>query len=379
MKFNFALITLLAFLISNQSYALAANKIDHLVVFGDSLSDAGYMDNLPALGKKNPAIDPNPNKQPTFTTPGGKVWPQYLSQLLLHKVIVTNNLSPLVTGTDAYASGTKNGYDYAAGGAVTSGEGVSRSAANYSPPSLAQQVAAYIQQHSGVSANNKTTQVDSDSLYIICDGADNFLQDTKVYQKAPLKLLIAIKNTAVQAPQQILQQVKLLQSEGAQHIIVIGMPDLGKTPLDAGGNKLVAAYLTAEAKKFNQNLQQDIAINNQQNLSNNPNATQVMYYDVFNKMDGYIEQPDQNPITINGKQYHFTNVTQPACPPLAPNSHSSTKQLPDALTCVPPQQNSFNSKNHPLFLFEDMAHPTTYAHLAVATDLYNKILNNTNL
>lgn len=361
--------------------ALNPNQIDHLVVFGDSLSDAGYMDNLPILGKTDPAIDPNPSKKPIFTTPKGKIWAQYLSELLLHKELTTNNLNPIVSSTDAYASGTKQGFDYAAGGAVTEGEGVSRSPAHYEPPSVQQQIAAYVRQTGTVSVDGKSINVDPNSLYIISDGADNFLRDTELYARQPLRLLIALQNTAVQAPEQLIQDVITLQNAGAKHIIILGLGDLGKAPL-VSGNRLASGYLSAKSRTFNQNLQNAIQARNAAVQISHPKATAVMFYDTFSKMDRYVEHSAQNPVMIGGKPYHFTNVTDSACQrllsrPSTPHSVPSTP--PDALTCVPSPVHSFSASHPTLYLFEDLAHPTTYAHLAVARDLNSRILANKSL
>lgn len=373
-------LTLGVMLLAGNVSALSASKIDHLVVFGDSLSDAGYMDNLPKLGRTDPAIDPNPNKRPIFTTPKGKIWAQYLSELLLHKQLRSNNQNPLVTSKDAYASGTETGFDFAAGGAVTEGTGVSRSPANYEPPSVQQQIATFVRQFGTVSSDGKTTEIDPNSLYIISDGADNFLRDFEEYSKQPLKLLVALKNTSIQAPEQILQDVTALQNAGAKHIIILGIGDLGKAPLVVH-NQTLSQYMTQEAVTFNQNLQNDIALRNNQTRGLQGSKTQIMYYDTFDKMNSYIEHPEQNPIKIDGKQYHFTNVTESACQTLVSDQpgHAVTNHAPDALTCVPPPKNSFSPSHPTLYMFEDLAHPTTYAHLAVARDLVRDILADNSL
>ena len=85
----------------------------NLVVFGDSLSDGGYLDQL--LTKKDPK-KVHAGDRAIYTTPNGKVWSEYLSEYT-GVAIKENNFNPI---DSKFVSQSLNGDNYAVGGATSS-------------------------------------------------------------------------------------------------------------------------------------------------------------------------------------------------------------------------------------------------------------------
>lgn len=232
--------------------------------FGDSLTDSGAFSNHPynsnpALAMFQPYYSAPNNK---FTSAGGKVWAEFLTQTLAGKTLVANN--PM-NATNAPATGT----NYAQGGAqvnTTPGVGGQPLGGAYSPAMVAmsvkQQVDTYLSQKGGVA--------DSNALYTVYGGANdlfywaNFLLTAQSNQAAvpgmiaitsgPVKAIMQQVATGVLTPAQASQamimqstadlrdQVARLESAGAKYVIVPLLPDMGKTPygqlVPAAGNAL---------------------------------------------------------------------------------------------------------------------------------------------
>ncbi len=136
------------------------------------------------------------------------------------------------------------------------------------------------------------------SLFVLWGGPNDFLADG------------FSSHTADVAVYNLTSMVATLESVGATHILVVGMPDLGLTP-DFYGNPDV----TALSFYFNQQLQAQLPVG-------------VTYVDTFNLMHAVAADP---------AAYGFTNVTNPCF---------------DGVTvCAIPDQ----------YLFWDGFHPTTSA------------------
>jgi phospholipase/lecithinase/hemolysin len=238
----------------------SADSYSSLIVYGDSLSDNGNL--YGATG--NPASPPYYNGR--FSN--GPVAVEQLAGLLG---------SPL--------------YDFAWGGA-TSGIG------NYGDGGTQTTSGAFglpgmIPELIGSGPVLSTLNVPN-SLFIVWGGANDFLTS----------------GTPLQAAEDIDFIVSSLQSDGATHILVPGIPDLGLTP-DYYGDAAATAY----SEEFNLLLQASL-------------PTGATYVDTFNLM----HQIESNPAA-----YGLTDVTDPC--------------LNGASVCSNPNQ----------YLFWDGFHPTTAA------------------
>src|SRR5690242_812589 len=170
------------------SSAAAANDFSQVVVFGDSLSDAGNL----SLSQGSPT----PLR---FTTNPGTTTAENVATALGF------TLSPSVAG----------GTDFAFGGA-----GVVQGVAPV--PTLPQQLAMYLGATGG--------SADPNALYQVWGGANDIFYLTGTSTDA--NVLAAGTAAAAQAEVDMLGQ---LQAAGARYVVVYNLPDIGKTPASAAG------------------------------------------------------------------------------------------------------------------------------------------------
>jgi outer membrane lipase/esterase len=283
-----------------------------VVVFGDSLSDAGYFrpvlqasgvpaSLLPILGR--------------FTTAPGPVWAELVAQHY---------------GVAAVPSNVAGGTDFAQGGA--------RVATNSSstPPGAAQrsvqtQIGEYLARTNGVA--------DSNALYAIWAGANDVIQTLGGISAGTIPSAngaTIIQSTAAAE----IAQIARLQAAGARYIVVLTLPDIGATPglraagatASAGASQLSAGYNLALLTGLAQAGVRVIAVD-----------SQAIFADIL----------------ANAAAFGFTNTTTPACGAFPPFSTS-----PDSLFC-PPNVWLTPTANQ-TFLFADGIHPTSAVHALVA-------------
>ncbi len=244
----------------------SASSYSSIVVYGDSLSDNG---NLYSVS----GYPPSPYYNGRFSN--GPVAVEQLAALLG---------SPL--------------YDFAWGGA-TSGVGNYidlGSQTSFGGLGLPGMIPEMIGSSSVVSSLNLST-----SLFVVWGGANDFL----------------VGGSTTQAVADINLIVSTLQSEGAMHILVPNMPDLGLTP-DFYGDATATAY----AAQFNAMLKASL-------------PTGVTYVDTF----GLMHQIESNPAA-----YGITDLTDPC--------------FTGTSVCSDPSQ----------YLFWDGFHPTTSTDAILAAD-----------
>ncbi|WP_109126229.1 autotransporter domain-containing protein [Dyella sp. C11] len=338
-----------ALLISSPAFA-AKSQFDSVVVFGDSLSDAGNI----SLAT-NPAIQPPLE----FTTNPGAV-------------TVQNVASHYGYGLTASLTG---GTDYAWGGAgvLTNSPGTPSAV-----PTITTQVNAYL-------AGGK---FDSKALYSIWGGAnDIFYAATAAGAGATAQQLIqanvaqqvqALQNAgyppsviAQQLPaitqavtaavtQQVLaaagvsgfqtadqaaanvaaaaqQEVKLIgqmQAAGAKNILVFNLPNIGLTPSALEQGASAASSLTSLSLVFNGTLNAGIA----------QLGKGIVPVDTFSLL---------NEVIANPGKYGFTNVTNEAC-----GVGSSSVQCGPVGSGLP---YTYAAGTNQTYLFADGVHPTTAA------------------
>jgi len=232
------------------STAAAATDFSQVVVFGDSLSDAGNL----SLAQGSPV----PLR---FTTNPGTTTAENVAAALGY------TLAPSLAG----------GTDFAFGGA-----GVVQGVAPV--PTLPQQMAMYLAANGGAA--------DSNALYQVWGGANDLFYLTGTTTDA--NVLAAGTAAAAQAEIGMLGQ---LQAAGAHYVVVYNLPDIGKTPASAAGGPSAQLGGTQLSVVYNGVLNAGIA----QLSANGLNVIPVNTFALLNE------------VIANPAAYGFTNVTTPAC------------------------------------------------------------------
>ncbi|BAY79092.1 GDSL family lipase (plasmid) [Nostoc linckia NIES-25] len=224
---------------------VSAQNYDDIYVFGDSLSDTGNVFNA-----TNGVIPPSPTYfNGRFSN--GPVWVEYLAS----KLGLTFN--------------PKN--NFAFGGATTGLENLGLSFL----PGLKQQINEF-------TTLNKSA--DRDALYIIWAGTNDYLE--YFFNETP---------NPTESVANLSAAITSLAAVGAEDILVVNLPDLGKFPV-TGGNIQTASILSSFTNAHNSNLAATINSLNQQ-LS--PEAN-IIPFDVNSLFNRIIAEPDE---------FGFTNVT----------------------------------------------------------------------
>ena len=277
-KIGFLLVLLLTF----SALALAGPAYSAVVVYGDSLSDNGNL--FGAIGYPPP--------------------PYYMGRFSNGPVAVEQLTADLGLPQNALL-------DWAWGGATTGiGNGVDNgNETMLGYLNLPGMTTSYIQTKGYI-----TPQLAASALFMVWGGPNDFATNGLSQQ------------TADNAVNYTMGIVNGLQSLGVQHILVPGMPDLGKTPqyiqhgLGTVGSQL-SAYFNAELLKALQ-------------------GKGVFYFDTYALLDDVIANP---------AKYGFTDVTDPC--------------FDGMNVCADPDK----------YLFWDDFHPTTYADSILAKDFYETV------
>ncbi len=278
-----------------------------IVAFGDSLSDAGndFILSLNRLPVSPPYVDGH------FTN--GAVWVQDLAAW---------------TGLPAVHASLSGGTDYAYGGAETGNEPL-HSAGFLDLPSQMQQF-RFLHHHASAS-----------TLYTISAGSNDVMDAVSAWSTDP--------NTAAAdvaaAVGNITSFVFGLASMGARNVLVMDVPDLGKTPAEMSGGPTQAAVASSLSWQFdaylNQTMQQ-VAAQAHMNIHT---------VDTYSLIDTAVANPSW---------FGLTNVTDPVWTGnyLDPNSGTLT-------TTDPVAQNQH--------LFWDSLHPTAYSHAVLGAAAHTSL------
>ncbi|MBD0387617.1 MAG: SGNH/GDSL hydrolase family protein [Nostoc sp. C3-bin3] len=259
-------------------------SIKEIYVFGDSLSDTGMV--FRATGGMYP---PNPTYfQGRYSN--GRVWIEYLAESLHLSSKQTNN--------------------FAYGGSTTGSVG------NNYVPSLLNQVQSFTQTHQ---------QTNSDALYVLWAGANDYLQGVS-------SATIPVKNVTT--------AINSLTDVGAKKILVANLPDLGQLP--ATKNSTNSVNLSALTQAHNQGLRRSLKILSQQNSD-----LEIVILDANTLYRDAIANP---------AAFNFTNVISPC---LSSVGDASRRHR----TCGNPDQ----------FLFWDGIHPTAAAHRIIGETAFSTI------
>jgi phospholipase/lecithinase/hemolysin len=262
-----------------------AKDYDNIYVFGDSLSDTGNVFNA-----TNGIIPPSPTySNGRFSN--GPIWVDYLASDLGLTLNLKNN--------------------FAFGGATTGTENIGLATL----PGLQQQINNFV-------AENQTA--DSNALYIIWAGTNDYLSYFFGGDPNPTNT-VANLSAALTS----------LVADGAKDIMVVNLPDLGKSPF-ANFDSQRSDLFNTFSSEHNSSLNTEIQVLSQQ-LSPDTNIIELNVNSLFDR------------IVAAPEEFGFTNVT---------NSCVS-EDLSVVPIDVPTQQVFCNPEE---FLFWDEVHPTTTAH-----------------
>lgn len=289
------------------SAMVSATSINTIVVFGDSLSDNG---NLFEYMKRQLPLSP-PYFEGRFTN--GPIWVELLAESYFPK------------NTQAHL------LDYAFGGAGVmeddeDGDGYF---------TLAREIDSYLLSH-----NDKA---DANSLYVVWMGANNYL---------------AIPNDAEKAlydvDQGMQHSLQHLVDKGAKHILVVNLPDLGKTPIAREFDAV--ELLTHLALQHNNILQKRI-----EDFKKSAPDVQWLFFDVNAMMTDMFDNPSR---------YGFTNTSDTCYEEMIekPSKQSILKMVSTVM---------LSSKKDACdgFLFFDPVHPSALGHWHMAEQTKNLFAN----
>lgn len=274
----------------------SAATLDKIVVFGDSLSDNG---NLYAYMKHQFPVSP-PYYKGRMTN--GPVW----AELLVESYFPGNAASHFL--------------DYAfAGAAVVEGD---------DEPlfTLRSELESYFLSH-----DNKA---DTNTLYVVWIGANNYLALPEDKDQAAREVVAGIKHS--------LQE---LADKGAKHVLVLNLPDLGRTPaaVDFGAT----TDLTTLSDQHNQYLLETIEA-----MKQSAPGVQWLHFDVRNALDDLLTNPE-----VNG----FTNITDTCY-----ESSMGEPSLHTGLNVASTIKLTSKKSACDGYLFFDLVHPSTLAHQILA-------------
>jgi len=265
----------------------AAGPFSNLVVFGDSLSDVG-----------------NVGQVPFINVPGPTYWNGRFSNGPVYTEALATGF-----GLPAIKRSTNGGYDYAYGGARTTGSGFPY---NLVVKDIDDQVDEFLSKHD---ANSST-------LYVLFAGANDLI-DGETNMLTPV---LSLANS-----------MDRLIADGARKFLVFNLPPLGATPRYNGSQTTHELY-NARSQDYNNTLSAALGILD----FFNPTVS-IYQFDVAAMF---------NQVLANPAAFGLTNVTDSAAPGLDPGDTSY-----DASLIVP---------NPNQYLFWDNLHPTAAVHAILA-------------
>lgn len=288
------LATISAFLFSG---IISATPLHNIVIFGDSLSDNG---NLYEFMKKQIPQSP-PYYEGRFSN--GPVWIEHV----IASYFPENPSAHL--------------FDYAFGGAGVSEE----EGADDVLFTLRREVNNYLLAH-----NDKASE---DSLFVVWIGANNYLGLPSEVEKTLHDVNLGITHS-----------LQRLVEKGAKHILVVNLPDLGRTPAAIEFDTI--DEMTYFAKQHNHILSQSI-----DSFKEAYPDVEWLYYDLHQAFEDVIDRP---------QDYGFTNITN-TCVQFDENiTKTSVLKMTAA---AKPQMKEDTCTG---YLFFDLVHPTGLAHKILA-------------
>lgn len=275
---------------------------DHMVVFGDSLSDDG---NLSLIAQLPFTM--------RFTTNPGQTGVENIADYFG------------VPMTPALAGGT----DFAFGGAgvVNNSPGTPNGV-----PTLPAQLGLYLQATGGTA--------DPNTLYAVWGGANDVFYNVALAQLGMLTPQQLQTNLQTAAATE-LGMIQQLGKAGARYVMVFNLPNIGLTPSALATGPQGSAQLTGLSILYNNTLNSGLA-------NAGVDIIPVNTYAILNE------------IVADPARYGFTNVTQPAC---TGGDGSSFECLPAG---TPGATVTYQPGTENTYLFADGVHPTTAAQAMLA-------------
>jgi outer membrane lipase/esterase len=288
-----------------------AAQFSNVVVFGDSLSDAGYYRPFLASLGLPPQVVAALGR---FTTNPGPVWSELVAQYYGFQPAASN------------AGGTI----YAQGGAR-----VSRPSASTPPGSAQRPVSTQIDEYLAANGGH----ADPNALYAVWIGANDIFQNLAVFAAGGIDQATLQTNVLGAATSEI-QQIGRLEATGARYVLVFALPNIGGTPAFAGTPN--AGPVTQLSAGYNTTLFSGLAAA----------GIHVIPVDTFALFSEVVANPSA---------YGFTNVTSMACGPFPPITTASTVS---SQFCLP--TNLVAPDAAQTYLFADSVHPTSAAQAITA-------------
>ncbi len=309
-------------------------KVQRMVVFGDSLSDAGtYTPAAAALGGGR------------FTTNPGPVWAETVASQL------GVALTPAVMGyANQVQTCPKPGcFDYAQGGSrVTDPNGIGHNGgAGALTYPVKQQLANFY------AASSNTFNGSSDVVFVFGGNNDIFYWAAAVGQTGPGGVVITQAIATAQVQQDatdLVGYIKDMISKNATQLYVFNLPDSSLTPQGVSSGPQGQALLHALVGVFNTTLQTGLA------------GTTARVIDFNSQLTAVIQ---------NGTQFGFSNTSTPACDATKINAlvpgagGSSLFCSANTLVAAGADQS---------YLFADGVHPTTGGHRLIASNVLQRLL-----
>jgi phospholipase/lecithinase/hemolysin len=302
-----------------------------VVSFGDSLSDVGSY----AVG----SVKSHGGGKFTVNSPNSKVWIELIAEKLGQRVPCAAQtglngdpaqgyFAPVanVAGCTAYAQGGARVTDPVGPGNRVLG-GTSAVVGELTVPIVTQ-----IQNHFTARGASFTG---SEAVFVMAGGNDLLMQLVAVAQGGqPIDAVGEMAKAGIE----LALQIRSLVAAGANHIVVVNLPDISKAPLGLGQNSVNQELMQALAQTFNAALRQGVK-----------DMPEVLY------VDAYARGRDQS---ANPAQYGLTNTTTPACD-LSPAKNPLDSSLVCTMANVVPGQID-------RYQFADSVHPSPYGHQLLA-------------
>lgn len=279
--------TLLAALLATISSSLVAQSVDNIYFIGDSLTDSGQ------LGSR-------------FTTNPGQVWSDYLAQKLGAQTGPSSQ-----GGTNFAVGGARVAVDVALDPTRPPGE------MNLVLPAMTTQLEQLLTVSNG--------RLDPNALYAVWGGANDLFAAVSDMAAGP-----EIIQNSIMGQAGIINQ---LHEQGAKHILVADIPDLGQTPEFSAMPPSVVGMASQLSADYNQNL----ALVLQSSKAN------IIPLNISGLL---------NEVVLDPQTYGFSNVKDTAC------------TVPSSLYCGPEQLVEPGADQN--YLYADGVHPSSGAHAAIA-------------
>jgi phospholipase/lecithinase/hemolysin len=353
-----ALVAILAVAVMPIHAALGDDRLQgdgrlKVVAFGDSLLDAGTYSPFAAATFGGGRFTTNPGLNFTQDVAhhfGDMLTPAFLGGF----------------GVPLYPAG---GLDYAQGGSrVTMQPGIGHAPgapdfAEATTIPVQDQVNTYLSAHRGFTSRQ---------VVLINGGANDIIfQLTKAQAEGFTAAALHTAEVAIgQSAIDLASVVATLIENGATHVAVMNLPDIGTTPL--GVSSTIPGFsqlLTKISCDFNKTLEAAL----KQEIS----GGKVILIDAFSFIDGVIASPQTYGFSVANSGPPNTPYNGMACNLAAQVKRAQTLRLPDpagfaqALFCSPKTYWTYDADR--TFMFADMIHPTTHLNSLFAQVVEQKI------